>query len=98
MAVDSPETDVHGPSTPIAALVGRRRPALVLLNDRDLDYAKVRLDDESLATALGGVARIADPLARALVWNTVWDMTRDAQLAAAEFIAMVVDARARSPT
>ena len=91
VAADSLEVDVHGPSTPIAALVGRRRPALVLLNDRDLDYAKVRLDDESLATALGGVTRIADPLARALVWNTVWDMTRDAQLTAAEFIAMAVD-------
>jgi len=88
VATESLEVDVHGPATPIAALTGRRRPALVLLNDRDLGYAKVRLDDDSLATAVNDVARITDPLARAMVWNTAWDMTRDAQLTAADYITM----------
>ncbi|WP_316667426.1 aminopeptidase N [uncultured Propionibacterium sp.] len=91
VAGDSLEVDVHGPSTPIAALEGRRRPALILLNDRDLSYAKVRLDEDSLATAIGRVGQITDPLARALVWNSAWDMTRDAQMTAADYIAMVIE-------
>ena len=55
------------------------RPALVLLNDDDLAYAKIRLDDASLAVAIEHLADIDDPLARSLVWGAAWDATRDAE-------------------
>ena len=37
-------------STDVAELVGATQPDLVLLNDGDLTYAKIRLDERSLAT------------------------------------------------
>ncbi|TBR17362.1 MAG: aminopeptidase N, partial [Chitinophagaceae bacterium] len=68
------------------------RPAdLVLLNDGDLTFAKVRFDDRSLRTALADVRRISDGLARALVWAALWDACRDAELPAGRFVRAVLD-------
>ncbi|MHB1235319.1 MAG: aminopeptidase N, partial [Microbacteriaceae bacterium] len=78
---DRLELDVDGERTEVAGLVGRRRPALVLINDDDLAYAKIRLDDASLAVALEHLAAIEQPLARALVWGSLWDSTRDGETA-----------------
>ena len=41
-----------GESTELPELVGRPAPDLLLVNDDDLAYAKIRLDERSLATAL----------------------------------------------
>jgi aminopeptidase N len=76
------EVDLAGALTPLPRLA----PAdLVLVNDRDLAYAKARLDERSLATAAANVGLIDDPLARAVVWGVLWDMTRDAELGARVF-------------
>ena len=53
----------------------------MLLNDDDLAYAKIRLDEESLAVAIEHLADIESPLARSLVWGAAWDATRDAETA-----------------
>ncbi len=84
------ETDVRGASTDIPELVGRRRPDLILLNDDDLSYAKIRLDDRSFATLLTSIATFQDSLPRALCWGSAWDMTRDAELSAADFVSLVL--------
>jgi aminopeptidase N len=63
---------------------------LVLLNDRDLTFAKIRFDDRSLATLLTGLARVEDPLARALCWGALWDAARDGELAARDHVAAVM--------
>ncbi|WP_110589080.1 aminopeptidase N [Microbacterium suaedae] len=84
------EVDIDGDLTEIPELVGHRRPALVLLNDEDLAYAKIRLDDQSLATAIAHIADIADPLARSLVWGAAWDMTRDGEMTARDYIDLVL--------
>ncbi|MFF7180497.1 aminopeptidase N [Streptomyces sp. NPDC008121] len=62
------------------------RPALVVLNDGDLTYAKIRLDPDSLETALRGLSGIPDALTRALVWNTLRDMVRDGELAPDDYL------------
>ena len=72
------------------ALVGRRRPDLVLLNDDDLTYAPIRLDERSLATARSDIGAIVDSLPRALCWAATWDMVRSAEAGARDFIAMVL--------
>ncbi|AIY00296.1 aminopeptidase N [Arthrobacter sp. PAMC 25486] len=82
--------DVVGQETVVAEAVGRPSPDLVLVNDQDLSYAKVRLDAASLSTALTGVGTIADPLARSLVWSALWNATRDALLPAAVYLRTVV--------
>ncbi|WP_345263920.1 aminopeptidase N [Nocardioides nanhaiensis] len=84
------EVDVVGERTEVPAAVGRPRPALLLLNDGDLAYAKIRLDETSQATAIAGLARLEDSLARALVWGATWDMTRDAELAATHYVQLVL--------
>lgn len=83
------EVDVSGDRTTIDELVGTQRPSMILVNDRDLSYAKVRLDPGSLEAAMAGIERFTDPLARALVWTCVWDMVRDAQLPADPYLEMV---------
>jgi aminopeptidase N len=65
-------------------------PALLLPNDGDLTFAKVRFDDSSLATVLADLRRLADPLARALCWAALWDACRDAELRAEDFVAAVL--------
>jgi aminopeptidase N len=84
------ELDVDGASTSVTELVGQHRGALVLVNDDDLAYAKIRLDSESLAVAIDHLSDITDPLARALVWGSVWDSTRDAETAPSDYVDLVL--------
>lgn len=84
------EIDVDGDLTEVSELVGLERPDLVLLNDEDLAYAKIRLDDRSLATAIEHLNKISDPLARSLVWGAAWDQTRDAEASASDYIDLVL--------
>lgn len=84
------EFDIDGSRTPIDALVGQRRPDLILLNDDDLAYAKIRLDPASLSAAIGQLSNIASPLARSLVWGSVWDSTRDAETPARDYVRLVL--------
>ncbi|MET9729368.1 aminopeptidase N [Streptomyces sp. NPDC006458] len=84
------ELDVDGELTHVEALVGRRRPAVVLLNDDDLSYAKVRLDEESLAFVTEHLGDFEASLPRALCWASAWDMTRDAELATRDYLSLVL--------
>lgn len=84
------EIDVDGDRTDVPQLKGLARPDLVLLNDEDLAYAKIRLDDRSLSTAIARLGEIADPLARSLVWGAAWDQTRDAEASASDYIDLVL--------
>ncbi|GGE86913.1 aminopeptidase N [Mycetocola zhadangensis] len=84
------ELDVDGERTDVTEFVGTKRPDLVLLNDDDLAYAKIRLDDASLAVATESLAAIEDPLARSLVWAAAWDATRDAETPARDYVRLVL--------
>ena len=80
------ELDVDGKSTVVAAAAGKKRPAFILVNDDDLTYTKLRFDADSLSFALANLQHFDDALARAVVWLSLWDMTRDGDLAAEKFI------------
>ncbi|MDH6118782.1 aminopeptidase N [Kitasatospora sp. GAS204B] len=84
------ELDVTGARTVVQELAGRPRPALVLVNDDDLTYCKIRFDEESLATLRGSLGSIEDTLARALVWSACWNLTRDALLPARDYLDLVL--------
>jgi aminopeptidase N len=86
----SVETDVVGAQTAVAKLVGVRQPDLLLLNDGDLTYAKIRFDERSLATVRDSLDTLEDSLTRALCWGALWDMTREAQLSATDFVDIVL--------
>ena len=87
---DYVEVDVEGASTVVPELVGMKQPALLLLNDEDHAYAKIRLDERSRATAVEGLSRLDDSLPRALVWGSAWDMTRDGEMRTRDWVDLVL--------
>ncbi|MEU2260404.1 aminopeptidase N [Streptomyces sp. NPDC019645] len=87
---DRVELDVDGEFTAVPELVGKARPAVVLLNDDDLTYTKVRLDEESLRTVTEHLGDFTDSLPRALCWASAWDMTRDGELPARDYLSLVL--------
>ncbi|WP_422746173.1 aminopeptidase N [Mycobacterium sp. WMMD1722] len=84
------ELDVEGDITEVPALQGIPRGKLVLVNDDDLTYCSLRLDTDSLQTVLTRIADIAEPLPRTLAWSAAWEMTREAELKARDFVALVM--------
>jgi aminopeptidase N len=84
------ETDVAGPRTVIPELAGQARPDLVLVNDDDLTYAKIRLDDHSLGTLIDSIDSFTDSLPAALCWASAWDMCRDGEMAARDYVRLVM--------
>jgi len=84
------ELDIAGERTEIAELIGKQQPDLLLLNDKDLAYAKIRMDERSRKVALENLSGISDSLARTLVWTAAWDATRDGEAPASEFIDLVL--------
>ncbi|MFJ3338985.1 aminopeptidase N [Streptomyces sp. NPDC086766] len=84
------EVDVEGPRAVVAELAGEDAPELVLVNDDDLTYCKIRFDDTSLATLREHLGDLTDPLARALCWSALWNLTRDALLPARDFVGLVL--------
>ncbi len=84
------EVDVVGQRTGIDRLIGQRRADLLLLNDGDLTFAKVRLDENSWNTATSHLGALDDSLARAVLWGAAWDMTRDAEVSTGDFLELVL--------
>ncbi|HEX6919920.1 MAG TPA: aminopeptidase N, partial [Actinomycetes bacterium] len=87
---DRVELDVTGAHTEVTELVGQAQPDLVLLNDDDLTYAKIRLDERSLATVTGSLGDLRDTLPRSLCWAAAWDMTRDAEMSTTDYVTLVL--------
>ncbi|MER7224459.1 aminopeptidase N [Streptomyces rubradiris] len=83
--LDLPQTDPQ----PIG-----KRPALIVLNDGDITYAKIRFDAASAETLRTGLSGLPDPLTRAVVWNALRDAVRDGDLAPAAYLEL---ARAHLP-
>ncbi len=84
------ETDISGPRTSVPDLLGRPLPDLVLVNDDDLTYAKVRLDRRSRQTVLDHLHELPTALARAVCWGAIWDMCRDAELPSRDYVRLVL--------
>jgi len=84
------ELDVTGERTRVDGLVGVALPPLLVVNDGDLTYAKVRLDPATTEVVTDRLATVRDPLARAQLWASTWDMVRDAELPAGRYLDLVV--------
>jgi aminopeptidase N len=87
---DRIELDVVGVTTQVPQLVGIRQPDLLLVNDGDLTFAKIRLDERSWSTVVHHLGELTDSLARAVVWGAAWDMTRDAEVSTGDFLTLVL--------
>ncbi|QGZ51128.1 aminopeptidase N [Streptomyces sp. QHH-9511] len=81
---------VDGARTELPELVGRPAPDLLLLNDGDLTYAKIRFSAGSMA-ALPDVLPRLSPLNRAMVWCQLLLGVQDGTFPAADHLALVTD-------
>jgi aminopeptidase N len=84
------ELDVDGVRTEVPALAGMPQPDLILVNDDDLAYAKVRLDEKSLATATAHLKDFSQSLPRTLLWNSAWDAARDGETPARRYVELIL--------
>jgi len=84
------ETDVSGAETPVPDLVGQPQPDLVLVNDDDLTYAKIRFDNRSLRTLITSISSFESSLAASLCWAAAWDMCRDGEMATRDYVRLVL--------
>ncbi len=84
------EIDLAGERTEVPQLTGRHQPDLILLNDDDLSFAKIRLDERSQRTLVESIGDIAESLPRTLCWTAATDMLRDAELSAHAFVSLVL--------
>ncbi|BDA65684.1 aminopeptidase N [Actinomyces capricornis] len=84
------QVELDGPMAVVDQAVGLPAPDMVLVNDEDLTYAVVRPDSGSLECALGGLARLKDPMARSLWWSMLHNLVRDARLEPQRFIQAVL--------
>ncbi|ORC22149.1 aminopeptidase N [Rothia nasimurium] len=85
------EIDVDGEVTEVPLALGAKRPDLILVNDEDLAYAKIRLDERSRATAVTDLGAIDASVARGVVWGSLWDTVRDGQMPARQFVDLVLN-------
>ena len=90
--VFSQELDVDGASTVVEEAQGIARPDLILINDQDLAYAKVRLDPQSLDFAIRNISRFEDSLTRGVIMASAWDMTRDGEMPAHDYLTLLLTA------
>ncbi|MBJ8342371.1 aminopeptidase N [Antrihabitans sp. YC3-6] len=75
--------------TEVPELIGTPRGKFVLVNDDDLTYCSVRLDPDSLAVLIDRIGDIGEPLPRTLAWSAAWEMTRQAEMKARDFVSLV---------
>jgi aminopeptidase N len=82
----SVEADAGQVTLPSAA--AEPPPALLLPNDGDFSYCKVRLDPRSWTALTAGLGRLPDPLSRAVAWNAARDLVRDGELPAEQYLEL----------
>ncbi len=88
----SVELDVAGELTEVSALAGQKVADLVLINDKDQTYAKLRFDERSIATMKSHLGNLDDSLARGLIWASLWDSCRDGELSTTDYITIALNA------
>jgi aminopeptidase N len=86
----SVELDVVGELTSVNELKGEKVADLLLINDKDLSYAKIRFDQRSIETLKSHLGKLNDNLSRALCWSAAWDMLRDAEISSSDFIEIAI--------
>jgi aminopeptidase N len=89
---ESIEVDIAGELTEIKELAGKNAADLLLINDHDQSYAKLRFDERSVETMKKYLGQLDDSLARGLIWASLWDSTRDGELAASDYITIALNA------
>jgi len=84
------EIDVSGELTQVPEFSGEPVADLLLINDRDLTFAKIRFDEKSVESLKRNLGKLNDGLTRALCWSASWDMLRDAELSPSDYVDIAI--------
>ncbi|WP_298942552.1 aminopeptidase N [uncultured Microbacterium sp.] len=82
------ELDIDAPRTPLSAPV-LPDADLIVPNDDDRTYAKVRLDERSTDAVARGLSSIDDAVTRAVIWAALWNAVRDGELPVRRYVEIV---------
>lgn len=85
------DVDLEGERTILDETSGLEAPALLLLNDADHTYAKVRFDETSLETIRTRLSEVPDELSRAVIWTSLWNLTRDGEWPVRSYLDTVLN-------
>ncbi|HVF12387.1 MAG TPA: ERAP1-like C-terminal domain-containing protein, partial [Actinomycetota bacterium] len=85
------EADATDQRTEVSDLRGEKVPDLLLVNDEDLAYSRIRLDEGSIKSLTTGLRLLDDSLARSLCWSATWDMMRSAEMPARQYLDLVLN-------
>ncbi|MFI5938578.1 aminopeptidase N [Actinoplanes sp. NPDC051494] len=86
------DPDVDGGRTLLPDLTGEPAATLLLVNDGDLAYAKIRLDESSAGAVPLVLPLLEDSLARAVLWSSMLDAVTDAERPVAELVTLILAA------
>lgn len=86
VAIRTVPVTYSGAHTPVEAAAGLPCPDLVYANHGDWDFARVRLAPEALADLGADLSHFADPLARLMLWQSVWDLVLDARAPVTDYL------------
>ncbi|HVF56846.1 MAG TPA: M1 family aminopeptidase [Pyrinomonadaceae bacterium] len=82
-------------ATNVKEVVGKRRPAYVFANYEDYGYGRFLLDAESRASVLKNLGAVGDDFLRALLWGSLWDSVREAEMPPLDFLELGIRHAAR---
>ncbi len=91
------ELDISGELTHVVELRDEKVADLLLLNDGDLAYAKIRFDQRSLQTVVDNITEIDDAVSRYVCWMAIWDMWRDAEFPSNQFATLLLKGLRKEP-
>jgi aminopeptidase N len=74
----------------VTEALGKPCPQYVFANDHDYAYGRFLLDSRSRAVVTEKLAGIADVFQRTLLWGSLWDSVREAELAPREFLDLAL--------
>ena len=88
LRVDLNDKSLQLPSLP--NLKGQPCPSFIFANHQDYAYARFLLDPRSRDAVIHQLGGIEDPFRRALLWGSLWDSVRNAQLAPRDYLDLAL--------
>jgi aminopeptidase N len=92
------DAELSGALTDVPGLAGQAAPDAVIVNDGDLTFARIALDERTMRALTACALESGDPLTEAVCWNAVWDRTMAGELSAAGFTDLVIGRLSRPGT
>ena len=82
--------NINSAETEVKEAIGKRRPDFIFANYEDYGYGRFLLDDRSREYVLKNLGTVKDDFLRALLWGSLWDSVREAELAPGEYIELAI--------